>query len=133
MTTPDKTTVTCGAELVPAAQGRTFPPGVAVVAGELLDRACRELPMLAELGEREQLLAAAWLASLRSARTRRAYFTDLGNAGLLAPASGRRGAPRCRFERRARPRRLTVKGLAGKDLGRAQRPRQGRPRCLPAP
>jgi hypothetical protein len=41
-----------------------------VVAGELLDRARREPLTLAELGKREQLLAAAWLASLRSARTR---------------------------------------------------------------
>jgi integrase/recombinase XerD len=70
-----------------------------VVAGELLDRARRELLTLAELGKREQLLAAAWLASLRSARTRRAYFTDLrawlgwlterGVAGPGRPAGAR--------------------------------------------
>ena len=32
---------------------------------------------MAQLGQREQLLAAAWLTSLRSPRTRRAYFGDL--------------------------------------------------------
>ena len=32
-----------------------------------------ELPVPAGLGEREELLVAAWLASLRAARTRRAY------------------------------------------------------------
>ena len=32
---------------------------------------------MAGLGQREELLAAAWLMSLRSARTRRAYAGDL--------------------------------------------------------
>ena len=36
-----------------------------------------ELPVIGELGEREQVLASAWLTGLRSARTRRAYA---GNA-----------------------------------------------------
>jgi integrase/recombinase XerD len=62
---------------VPVTEDQPVASGAAVVAGELLDRARRELPRLAELGERDQLLAAAWLTSLRSARTRRAYFTDL--------------------------------------------------------
>jgi hypothetical protein len=35
------------------------------------------LPALADLGRREELLAAAWLMSLRSARTRRVYAGDL--------------------------------------------------------
>jgi site-specific recombinase XerD len=52
--------------------------GPTVVAGELIERVTRELPGLAELGQRERLLAAAWLLSLRSARTRRAYFADFG-------------------------------------------------------
>jgi site-specific recombinase XerD len=46
------------------------------LAGELVDRVVGELPALAELGVREQLLAAAWLLSLRAVRTRRAYFGD---------------------------------------------------------
>jgi integrase/recombinase XerD len=69
--------MTRSAELVPVTEDQAVASGTAVVAGELLDRARRELPRLAELGERDQLLAAAWLTSLRSARTRRAYFTDL--------------------------------------------------------
>jgi len=52
------------------------------VAAELTDRARAELPVLAQMEEREQLLAAAWLAGLRSPRTRRAYAADL--AGWLA-------------------------------------------------
>jgi integrase/recombinase XerD len=46
-------------------------------AAELLMRARAELPHLAGLGQREELLAAAWLMSLRAARTRRAYAGDL--------------------------------------------------------
>jgi integrase/recombinase XerD len=49
----------------------------AAVAGELLARARAELPAVAALGQREQMLAAAWLTSLRSPRTRRAYAGDL--------------------------------------------------------
>lgn len=45
-------------------------------ASELLAAAAAGRPELAGLPEREQLLAAAWLASLRSARTRRAYAGD---------------------------------------------------------
>ena len=52
------------------------------MAAELLARVGTELPVVAAIGEREQLLAAAWLASLRSLRTRRAYAGDL--AGWLA-------------------------------------------------
>ena len=51
--------------------------GTAAVAGEMLARVRAELPVVGELGEREQLLAAAWLTGLRSARTRRAYASDL--------------------------------------------------------
>jgi site-specific recombinase XerD len=59
-------------------------PG-AVVAEEMLRRAVGELPRLAELPARERLLVAAWVTSLRAARTRRAYFADLhGWAGWLA-------------------------------------------------
>jgi site-specific recombinase XerD len=43
----------------------------------LIARIRAELPHLANLGGREELLAAAWLMSLRSARTRRAYAGDL--------------------------------------------------------
>ena len=50
---------------------------VPAVAGELLARVRAELPAMAGLGPREELLAAAWLMSLRSARTRRAYAGDL--------------------------------------------------------
>jgi hypothetical protein len=60
-------------ELVPSRAGKfTAVAG----AGELVDRVVAELPRVAELSPREQLLAAAWLLSLRSARTRRAYFAD---------------------------------------------------------
>jgi integrase/recombinase XerD len=50
---------------------------VAALAGELLASTRAELPALVELPERERLLVATWLVSLRSARTRRAYFGDL--------------------------------------------------------
>jgi integrase/recombinase XerD len=49
----------------------------AAVAAELVAQARAELPHLANFGQREELLAAAWLMSLRSARTRRAYAGDL--------------------------------------------------------
>ena len=62
------------AELVPAGDR---PPAPAAVAGELLAHVRGELPAVAQLGQREQLLAAAWLTSLRSPRTRRAYCGDL--------------------------------------------------------
>jgi integrase/recombinase XerD len=51
-------------------------PG-ATVAGELVEHVLAELPVLAVLEGRDRLLAAAWLASLRSARTRRSYAGDL--------------------------------------------------------
>jgi hypothetical protein len=47
------------------------------MAGELVAHVLAELPTLAVLADRDRLLAAAWLASLRSARTRRAYAADL--------------------------------------------------------
>ena len=75
--------VTAGGDLVPRAGAR--PPGPAAIAAELLARTRAELPVLAGLGEREELLAAAWLASLRAARTRRAYAGDMrGWLGWLA-------------------------------------------------
>ena len=67
--------VTTGGDLVPRAGAR--PPGPAAIAAELLARTRAELPVLAGLGEREELLAAAWLASLRTPRTRRAYASDI--------------------------------------------------------
>ena len=67
--------VAAGGELVPRAGAR--PPGPVAIAAELLARTRAELPVLAGLGEREELLAAAWLASLRAARTRRAYAADV--------------------------------------------------------
>ena len=63
--------VTAGGDLVPRAGAE--PPGPGAIAAELLARTRAELPVLAGLGEREELLAAAWLASLRAPRTRRAY------------------------------------------------------------
>ena len=66
---------TVGGDLVPHTGAR--PPGPAALADELLARTRAELPVLAGLGEREELLAAAWLTSLRSPRTRRAYAGDL--------------------------------------------------------
>ena len=72
-----------GGDLVPWAGAR--PPGPAVIAAELLARTRAELPVLAGLGEREELLAAAWLASLRAPRTRRADAADVrGWLGWLA-------------------------------------------------
>jgi site-specific recombinase XerD len=49
----------------------------AAMAGELVAHVVAELPALAALEDRDRLLAAAWLASLRSARTRRSYAGDL--------------------------------------------------------
>jgi site-specific recombinase XerD len=48
-----------------------------VLAAELLGRIGAELPLIGELGERDQVLVAAWLTGLRSARTRRAYAGDV--------------------------------------------------------
>jgi site-specific recombinase XerD len=63
----------------------TWCPGPVAIAAELLARTRAELPVLAGLGEREELLAAAWLASLRAPRTRRAYAGDIrGWLGWLA-------------------------------------------------
>jgi hypothetical protein len=50
------------------------------IAAELLARTrarAQGLPVLAGLGEREELPVTAWLASLRAARTRRAYAADV--------------------------------------------------------
>jgi integrase/recombinase XerD len=72
---------------VPAATIRAMPGdlerlpvsggGPAVVAAELLGRVRAELPVIGGLEEREQVLVAAWLTGLRSARTRRAYAGDV--------------------------------------------------------
>jgi|SRR5215467_7697414 len=76
--------------LSPAAQGQLL------AATELVARVRAELPALAYLGPREELLAAAWLMSLRAARTRRAYAGDLrawlawlGERGIDVLAAGR--------------------------------------------
>jgi hypothetical protein len=61
------------APVSPAAPGA----GPAAVAAELLSRVRAELPVVGELGEREQVLVSAWLTGLRSARTRRAYAGDV--------------------------------------------------------
>jgi integrase/recombinase XerD len=61
--------------------------GPAAIAGELLRRVRAELPVIGELGEREQLLVSAWLTGLRSARTRRAYAADV--AAWLGWLAGR--------------------------------------------
>jgi integrase/recombinase XerD len=68
------------AALIPAESPAAVPrpvQGGPAAAGELIARVRAELPHLAGLGQREELLAAAWLVSLRSARTRRAYAGDL--------------------------------------------------------
>ena len=67
--------VRAGGELVPRAGAR--PPGPVAIAAELLARTRAELPVLAGLGAREEILVAAWLASLRAPRTRRAYVGDV--------------------------------------------------------
>ncbi len=56
-----------------------------MVAAELLGWIRAELPAVTAIGEREQLLASAWLASLRSLRTRRAYVGDLATVALFIP------------------------------------------------
>jgi site-specific recombinase XerD len=85
-------------ELVPVDDARVVAgvlPEVGV-AGELVAHVLGELPALAVLEDRERLLAAAWLASLRSARTRRSYAADLlgwqawlATRGLDVLAAGR--------------------------------------------
>ncbi|MCG8919433.1 tyrosine-type recombinase/integrase [Actinokineospora sp. PR83] len=63
------------AVVVPA--GPPVVAGSGAVTAELLARATAEFPTVVELGERERLLVSAWLSSLRSARTRRAYLQDV--------------------------------------------------------
>jgi integrase/recombinase XerD len=48
-----------------------------MLAAELLARMRAELAVIGDLGEREQVLVAAWLTGLRSPRTRRAYAADV--------------------------------------------------------
>ena len=65
-------------ERPPAAAAAAAPvTGPTLLAAELLGRVRAELPVIGELGEREQVLVAAWLTGLRSARTRRAYAADV--------------------------------------------------------
>jgi hypothetical protein len=65
-------------EPLPARGSATVPgAGPALLAAELLGRVRAELPVVGELGEREQVLVSAWLTGLRSARTRRAYAGDV--------------------------------------------------------
>lgn len=59
-----------------ATSGLPSHPGAAM-AGELVERAVGELTALADLPARDRLLAAAWLTSLRSARTRRGRLGDI--------------------------------------------------------
>jgi hypothetical protein len=75
------------------ARGSVAAPGAgpAVLAAELLARVRVELPVIGELGEREQVLVAAWLTGLRSARTRCAYAWDVA-AWLGWLAARRTGA-----------------------------------------
>ena len=55
------------------------------MGGELVEHVPAKLPGLAAaLEDRDRLLAAAWLASLRSARTRRSYAGE--SAGLVRVA-----------------------------------------------
>jgi hypothetical protein len=81
-TVPAAAALTAGGELAPRAGAR--PPGPAVAA-EQVARTRAELPVLDGLGEREELLAAAWLASVRAPGIRRAYAGDVrGWLGWLA-------------------------------------------------
>jgi hypothetical protein len=81
----------------------------ALLTAELLGRMRAELPVVGELGEREQVLVAAWLTGLRSPRTRGAYAADvaaslgwLTRRGTDVRAAGRVGRvmPRWRSPRR---------------------------------
>jgi len=65
--------------LAPVSPAIASPAGspAAGMAGELVAHVVAELPALAALDDRDRLLAEAWLASLRSARTRRSYAGDL--------------------------------------------------------
>ena len=57
-------------ERLPAATAAAAPSaGPALLAAELLGRVRAELPVIGGLGERDQILVAAWLTGLRSART----------------------------------------------------------------
>lgn len=71
--------VVAAADLVPVdAAGLVAGAGPGVgAADELIAYVLGEMPALAVLEDRKRLLAAAWLASLRSARTRRSYAADL--------------------------------------------------------
>jgi site-specific recombinase XerD len=62
---------------VPASSAALQVGGTAVVATELVDRACAEFPAVLALSDRERLLVSAWLSSIRSARTRRSYLGDV--------------------------------------------------------
>ena len=70
------------------APGRCPAPGPAAIAAELLARTRAELPVLAGLGEREELLAAAWLASLRAPCAARKW----DSVGRPARSCGRQAA-----------------------------------------
>jgi hypothetical protein len=52
-------------------------PPAEALAAELLGRVRAELPVVGELGEREQVLVSAWLTGLRSARSHRAHAGDV--------------------------------------------------------
>jgi integrase/recombinase XerD len=68
---------TDSAQTSPSARPARPTSSVAPAAAALLARLVVEHPGLAMLPSRERLLAAAWLAGYRSARTRRAYARDL--------------------------------------------------------
>jgi integrase/recombinase XerD len=80
MTVPGVTIRAMSGHLEPL-PARVLPTGPAAgparLAVELLGRVQAEFPAVGELGEREQVLVAAWLTGLRSARTRRAYAADV--------------------------------------------------------
>jgi len=67
--------VSTPASPVPSGPGAS--PAPARLAAGMLTRLDAEHPVLAGRPDRERLLAAAWLATYRSARTRRAYAGDL--------------------------------------------------------
>ena len=74
MTAPAATITAMPGDLEPRAAAAAGPTAV---AAELTGRIRAELPVIGTLAERDQVLVAAWLTGLRSARTRRAYAGDM--------------------------------------------------------
>ena len=95
-TPPLTSSPTAVVPVAPAAATSMSTTGGAGLMQGMLATLRREHPVLAERPEREQLLVAAWLATYRSVRTRRAYAGDLADwlawlhAAGLDPLQARR-------------------------------------------